>query len=154
MQSASITWKNTSLRMDRSVPNPFLMWWILESGTLQYDISTGNSDAWPSAPRTVLWPQNWILPDSGFLQHLALCVASPNCTYSSHFDVTPFPSRCIRVTLLSVSRFLLQCVCCLWSKQFDPPPVWKGQRDCQELMQHNLHSRSPQSQKTNVKEQR
>lgn len=104
IQSASITcWKalrakNTSLRMDRSV-KPLLMWWIMQSGTLS-----------ASETATLGLQHHGQFRDCriGFFQHLALCVASPNCIYSSHFDVTPSLSRCTHVTLLSVSRFF----CC------------------------------------------
>lgn len=112
IQSASITcWKalrakNTSLRMDRSV-KPFLMWWIMQSGTLS-----------ASETATLGLQHHGQFRDRriGFFQHLALCVTSPNCIYSSHFDVTPSLSRRTHVTLLSVSRFFA-AVRLLFAKQ-------------------------------------
>lgn len=69
--------------MDRSV-KPFLMWWIMQSGTLS-----------ASETATLGLQHHGQFRDRriGFLQHPALCVASPNCIYSSHFDVTPSLSR-------------------------------------------------------------
>lgn len=86
--------QNTALRMDRSVLNP--------SSCGLWNLAGGSEIPAPGAAVLGLQHHGQFCGGRiGSVQHLALCLAPPNCTYSSPLEVAP---RRTRATLFGVSR--------------------------------------------------